>query len=543
MTACVPAQSATPGAASLSAQAGAALRWNTATTLARMLLQLGAQVVLARLLGPAAYGVYALGLALLTFANFIAGSGFSHGLVLRAAVDEADVRLAFTWQLVAGAACALAMLLAAPALAGVFHMPALAPTLRWMALACLLTAASGTALCLLQRALDFRRLGLVQLAAYATGYLGAGLPLALAGWQAQALAVACAVQAGTTLALAWWVRPHAARLLWRTPMAGAGTVSGAGAGGDDAARREVFATGRRVFVTNLVNWLLANLDRLVVGRWLQAQAVGLYSLAWNLAQIPATLLVGAAQPAFLASGARLGGDRPRLARAWLPALAGSVVLLPPVAVTLALLAGDLVQLLYGPAWAGSAPLLALMLLGLPAWTAWALSTPLLWHTGQAWRESTLQLPLLAAAVVAWFVLAPRGATAVAAVSLVLVHARAAVTVAAGLRTLGLRALPLAGLLARGALLAAACGLAAWVGQSIAPSALTPAPQGIALDAVTAAARLACGAMAAAAFGLGLALAFPALLGPEARDLLRRVLPPALVRRLPRTLQHAAEGRP
>ena len=47
MTACVPAQPATPGAASLSAQAGAALRWNTATTLARMLLQLGAQVVLA----------------------------------------------------------------------------------------------------------------------------------------------------------------------------------------------------------------------------------------------------------------------------------------------------------------------------------------------------------------------------------------------------------------------------------------------------------------------------------------------------------------
>ncbi len=526
MTACVPAPPAPPDTASLSAQAGAALRWNTATTLARMLLQLGAQVLLARLLGPAAYGVYALGLALLTFANFIAGAGFSHGLVLRAEVDDADVRLAFTWQLVAGAACALAMLLAAPALAGVFHMPALAPTLRWMALACLITAASGTALCLLQRALDFRRLGLVQLAAYAAGYLGAGLPLALAGWEAQALAVACAVQAGTTLALAWWVRPHAARPLWRV----------APAADDDAARREVFATGRRVFVTNLVNWLLANVDRLVVGRWLQAQAVGLYSLAWNLAQIPATLLVGAAQPAFLASGARLAGDRSRLARAWLPALAGSVVLLPPAAVTLALLAGDLVQLLYGPAWAGSAPLLALMLLGLPAWTAWALSTPLLWHTGQAWRESTLQLPLLAAAVAAWFLVAPRGAMAVAAVSLVLVHARAAVTVAAGLHTLGLRGLPLAGLLARGACLATACGLAAWAGLSVVPADMMSAPQ------ATAAARLACGAAAATTCGLGLALAFPALLGPEARDLLRRVLPPALVRRLPGTLLHLAEGR-
>ena len=37
------------------------------------------------------------------------------------------------------------------------------------------------------------------LAAYAAGYLGVGLPLALAGWQAQALAVACVVQAGVAL--------------------------------------------------------------------------------------------------------------------------------------------------------------------------------------------------------------------------------------------------------------------------------------------------------------------------------------------------------
>jgi lipopolysaccharide exporter len=502
---------------SLSAQAGHAVRWSTATTLGRLLVQLGAQVLLARLIGPADYGVYALGLALLTFANFIAGSGFSHSLVLRPSVTPDLVRLAFSWQVAAGATCALALALAAPAFAALFRAPDLVPTLRWMALACLLSAGAGTALCLLQRALDFRRLGLLQLAAYGVGYLGVGLPLALAGWQAQALAVACVVQAAATLVLSLWVQPHALRPLWRDP--------GSGRAGHDL-RSEVLATGRRVFVTNLVNWVAANLDRLVVGRWLPAQAVGWYALAWNLAQIPTSLLVGAAQPALLASGTRVAGDPQRLARAWLPALAGCVVLLPPVAVTMALLASDLVGLLYGPAWAGTGPVLALMLLGLPAWTAWALATPVLWHTGQPWREATLQLPLLALAVVAWLMLAPRGALAVAGVSLALTHARAACTVAASLHRLGLRVVPLAGLLVRGGVLAAACGIAGWAALGGLPAG-EPAATGPAWHAW----RLAVGALGSATCGVLLVLACPALIGPEAQDLLRRVLPPGLVRRL------------
>ena len=41
---------------------------------------------------------------------------------------------------------------------------------------------------------------------------------------------------------------------------------------------------------NLVNWLAANLDRLIIGRYLQAHAVGLYALAWNLAAMRPQLM-------------------------------------------------------------------------------------------------------------------------------------------------------------------------------------------------------------------------------------------------------------
>ncbi|MFD0667105.1 oligosaccharide flippase family protein [Ramlibacter sp. MAHUQ-53] len=505
-----------PTGPSLAARAARAVRWSALTTAARFALQLGAQVALARLLGPGPYGAYGLGIAVLTFAGFLAGTGFSHSLVLRDRVGEADIRLAFTWQLLAGAACALAMALGAPAAAAFFGTPALAPVLRWLALACVLTAASGTALCLLQRALDFRRLGLLQLAAYAAGYLACGLPLALAGWGAQALAMAAVAQAAATLAGAWWLRPHPVRPLLRH---------------DDGG--QALDTGRAVFITNLANWLLANLDRLVIGRALQAHGVGLYTLAWNLAQIPVTLLLGAVQPAFLASGAKLAGDARALARGWLAAVACALVLLVPAATVLALLAPALVRLLYGPAWTPAGAVLALLLACLPAWALWGLSTPVLWHTGRRRLEARLQWPVLALALPAWWWLAPQGLAAVAAVTALALHLRALATVRAALQALslpGARLLPLA---LRGAGLALACGAGTAAGLALATVAAPGgagfgagdgAAGGAAGGAVQAAASLALGGLGALAAAAGLVGLRPALLGEEARTALRQLRP-------------------
>ena len=484
----------------LGARTERAVKWSAMTTAARFVLQLGAQVTLARLLGPGPYGIYGIGIAVLTFASFLAGTGFSYGLLLQPQVHANDIRLAFTWQLLAGSLCALAMWLCAHWVAEYFREPGIVPMLHWLALACLLTSASGTALCLLQRDLDFRALGLIQLAAYAAGYLAVGVPLALAGWGANALALACVVQAAVSLCGVWWRRPHSLRPLLIHPGAG-----------------HTLATGRTVFLTNLVNWLLANLDRLVIGRVLTTHAVGLYTLAWNLAQIPVTLLVGAVQPAFLASGAKIADEPRRLAQAWRVVLAGVLVLLLPVAVSMALIAPDLVHLMYGPQWLEAGQVLALMFLCLPAWASWGLSTPVLWNTGRKELEARLQWPLLLPVVAAWWLMAPYGLLWAAGVSLLAIHARAILTVRAGLRALDQRWAHLLPLLARGALLSAACGGATLVAQAgVTLLALPPVPAA-ALSVTT-------GATAALATGLMLAWTLPALLGKEARQTLARLLP-------------------
>ena len=112
------------------------------------------------------------------------------------------------------------------------------------------------------------------------------------------------------------------------------------------------------------------------------------------------------------------------------------MLVTPAAAVFALLAADLVHLLYGAAWMDSAWVLALLFLCLPAWACWGLSTPVLWNTGRKHREFLLQLPLLAAAVPAWWLFAASGIRAVAIVSAAVIFARAFVIVSAALRTAG-----------------------------------------------------------------------------------------------------------
>jgi lipopolysaccharide exporter len=487
-------------AGTLGSRVERALKWSALTTVARFALQLGAQVALARILGPGNFGVYGIGMVVLTFAAFLSGASFSWNLMLVPSVSRDDIRFSFTWQLVAGLLSAAAIYLAAGATATFFGDPLIEGVMQWLALASLLMAATGTATCLLQRDLNFRALGLIQLAGYAVGYLGVGVPMALAGQGANALAAACVVQAAVTLVASYAVKPHPVRPLF----------SHAGGGA-------ALTTGRTVFLTNVVNWLLSNLDRVVLGRVLNTHAVGLYSVAYNLAQIPNVLLVGALQPTFLAAGARLQGDRQRLSQGWLLGLACVLVLLMPASVVFALLAEDLVSLLYGPAWMESAWVLALLFLCLPAWVCWGFTTPVLWNTGRKHLEYQLQLPLLALAAPAWWLSASHGIRWAATVSAVVILARAGVIIAAALKALDLRWSAVAPYFVRGLLLSALCAVAVRAGQHGVAGLTFPG------------ASLFAGSLGAAAAMLLVLAMRPQVLGPETLGALARIFPALRVR--------------
>lgn len=417
------------------------------STLARFALQLGAQVILARTLGPETFGVFAIGMVVLTFANFVSGFGFSWSLLQRKEITENDIRFAWTWQILVGVATMGAVYFLAPELASYFREPRAETVIEWLSLACLLNAAAAPATYLLQRDLNFRAIGIIQVASYALGYLMVGVPMALLGWGATSLVAAWLVQSAVLFVAAYARKPHSVKpLFWYHDALSA------------------IGTGRAVFLTNVVNWVLNNLDRILIARLLNATSLGLYNVAYNLATMPNSLLLGALQPAFLAAGARLQDEPERLGKAYIQMLSTIFVLGIPAFVFLGLVSPDIVGLLYGSQWVDAGWVLGILFFVMPAYVIWGISTPILWNTGRKNMEFALQLPLIVIGAGGFYLLAGQGIRYAAAVAAALLVMRALVISAAAFSALGLKFRNIGSEAARGLALGLLCALAVLLAQ-------------------------------------------------------------------------------
>lgn len=364
------------GQAGLGARSISAFAWGGGGAFLRLFLQIATQVVLARVLGPEQYGLFAMGVMVMSFSAFFSDIGLAYGLIQRKQLDETHIRFVFTWQLVLGISVAAVLAGLSGVLADFFREPRVAPLMLALAPLALLQAASAVSLNLLKRELDFKSLQIAQTIAYFAGYVCLGIPLALAGAQVWALVAAWAAQSLLSLVLMFRAARHPLRpLFWH----------------DDA--RSMGHFGGTVLLTNLTNWLIGNIDRAVVARMLSSASMGLYANAYSLVNTPSNTILGFMQPVMYSACAKVQDDPQRIRRAYLMLMAGIALAVMPVFFAMAAVADTLVLALYGERWAGASAVLGPIALAMPLALLWGITTPVLWNSGRATLEFKLQIPL------------------------------------------------------------------------------------------------------------------------------------------------------
>lgn len=419
-----------------------AVFWGAGGTVLRMLLQIGAQVTLARLLGPEQYGIFAIGATVISFSGFFSDVGLAYGLIQKSEVSARDVRFVFTWQVILGSGVTALVWLGAGPIAVFFGEPRAAEVVRLLSVLCLLNALAAPSLNLLKRQLDFKCIQIAQLLSYVVGYVMVGIPLALSGSQVWALVVAWIVQGAVNLLLLYRATRHAlVPLFWYEQ---ARTQSGYGVA---------------VLATNLVNWVINNIDRVIVGRSFGSRDIGLYATSYNLFYNPTAAALGVVQPVFFSASSRVSDDPQRVVRGYKTLLGFVSALVMPVFVVVAVAAEPFIAVLYGPRWAAAAAMCVPIALAMPLFMLWGLSTPLMWTAGKPAREFQIQLPLALGWCAVCLLAARYSVQAVAWSVLALSAARCTIVVVAAAR---LRRMPLADVWAGmrgGALISATIALA------------------------------------------------------------------------------------
>lgn len=350
--------------------------WGGGGSVGRIILQIATQIILARILGPAQYGLFAIGAIVISFSNFFSDIGIAYGLIQKPEVTDEDLRFIFTWQVIVGLLVTVLVALASAPIAVFFGDAEAQKVVAGLSIVCLFNALMAPSHNLLKRNLDFRRIQIGSLLGYFVGYVVVGVPLALAGGAVWALVAAWVVQVLVSLVIFYSGARHPLRpLFW---------FDGA---------RQIAQYGATVLVTNITNWVIGNIDRVVVGRFFASREIGLYATAYNLLYSPVSSLLGIIQPIFFSAASRIADDRERVVRVHLALLALTALVVVPISVSVAAIADTFVLALYGPQWSAASKLLVPLALAMPFFLFWGFTTPLLWLGGAPEKEFRVQLPM------------------------------------------------------------------------------------------------------------------------------------------------------
>ena len=359
-----------------------AVLWGTGGSVVRMAIQISVQVVLARLLGPGEYGVFAIGSVVVGFSSFFADFGLAYGLIQKREVSDQDVRFAFTWQLVVGAVVTCVIALGSGLIARFFGEPRSADVVQVMSLICLVSALTAPSASILKRRLDFKTQQVCYVISYVLGFVCVGIPLALTGKGVWALVAAWVSQASILCLLLFRTARYPLKpLFWYSE-----------------ARTQLRYSGT-VLATNLLNWAIGNIDRVIVGRLLPSREIGIYATMYNLVYTPSASILGVVQPVFFSASARMNESNAdqaagaKLVKGFAILVAAIFLYLGPVFATAAVIADDLIVALYGHAWRDASKLFAPLTLAMPFFLVWGLSTPVLWASGRPEAEFNTQWPV------------------------------------------------------------------------------------------------------------------------------------------------------
>ncbi|MFV0298163.1 MAG: oligosaccharide flippase family protein [Hyphomicrobiaceae bacterium] len=371
-----------------------AMLWGTGGSALRILLQVASQIVLARLLGPELYGVFAVALVVVLLSSLFADVGLAYGLIQKRTVSDDDIRFVSTWQIVMGLVMTLIVIAVTPWVTRAYHEPRLYAALMCLSLGCLINATAATSGALLKRNLDFKTLNLAGVVSYTIGFFVVGIPMAWAGAGVMSLVAAYLTQAAVLGVLQYLKVRHPVRpLFWQ------------------AGAPAMLDFGGTVLATNLLNWAMNGIDRAIVGSWLSLSAAGLYATAYNLINTPLMTLLALLQSVFYSASSKIQDDKPQLRRG-LAALFGAVAMfIAPVFAGIAASGETIILAFYGTQWAGGGAVLTPLALAMPAYLVMALAVPVLWASGATRKEFLLQLPIALVWVVVLWMVAQTGSLA------------------------------------------------------------------------------------------------------------------------------------
>jgi PST family polysaccharide transporter len=289
-------------------------------------------IVLARLLAPADFGLFALATLATSLLSIFNGNWLGATVIVNDDMDDRSRGTVLTLLLVSGALMAAALAAVAPLAAAALHQPRLEPMLFVFAVILLFSGVNWFYEKILQRELEFRRRFVAQVGrtvtfstvALALGATGAGV------WSLVAAQVLGHVANGVLL---FCLAPYRVRPAF-----------------DMGRARRIVRSSRGFLGQELAEFFEQNIDYIAVGQVLGASQLGFYSMSYRQADLPRVAIADPVTTVTFPAFARMHQEGKDVSHAFLTAIRLACLVICPIGIVLSAGCVPFVEALFGPRW-------------------------------------------------------------------------------------------------------------------------------------------------------------------------------------------------
>ncbi len=322
-------------------------------------LRIGSLMAMARLLAPRDFGLVGMVAAFTGVLNLFRDFGLSSATVQRLNVTDDQISTLFWINVLVGVILGLLLMAMAPVVVIFYHEPRLLWVTVILATAFIFNGAGVQHTALLERQMRFTALAAIDIIALIVS-TAVGISMARAGYGFWALvAASVSLPLVTTLCLWWttgWI-PGKPRL--------------------QIGLHSMMRFGGGLTLVNLIAYTAYNLEKVLLGRFWGADAVGIYGRAYQLVNLPTENLNSAVWSVAFSGLSRVRTDPIRFKNYFLKGYSLVLALTIPFTIGAALFAGDLIHVVLGPRWTAVVDIFRLLT---PTMLVLALINPLAWLT-------------------------------------------------------------------------------------------------------------------------------------------------------------------
>lgn len=321
--------------------------WSAVEKYSGLVISIVISMVLARLLSPKEYGVVAIATVIIVFLQMFCTMGIGPAIIQRKDLSEQDLNSIFTFSLSIGTVLSTLFFCSSWAIAAFYDNPQLVPVCQILSVALLAASANMVPSALMNRDKRFKENARRNL----TFQIICGAASVIAAFKGAGVYALLISPVITPIGIFIWNRQYyKVRIDWSYNL---------------EPIKRIFSFTSYQFLSEFVNYFSRNLDKLIIGKFLSVDALGVYEKSYRLMQLPLQNVSGVISPVLQPILRDLDGDKTELGHKFAKVIRLIATISFPMGTILFFMSSECIHLFYGDKWDAAIPVFRILALSIP----------------------------------------------------------------------------------------------------------------------------------------------------------------------------------